>query len=72
MKAILLFLTMFMLLFLWLVPICFPFGYHRCIPGDTQAWIGAAYAFWYLMMFILTCCFGEAIRKNGCWFFKKD
>lgn len=71
MRLVMLFLVILMLFFLWLVPICFPFGLTRATNDSVATAIGFAYTFWYIAMFILTLILGDSIRKNGCWFFNK-
>lgn len=69
MRLVILFLAMFMLFFLYLIPIVFPFGITKA-ELNMQPAIGFAYAGWYAMSFALTILFGDTVRRNGCWFFK--
>lgn len=56
-----------MLFFLYLVPFIWPFG---CNVNPNPG-IGAAYACWYVMLFILTLVWGHVVVQKGCWFFDK-
>lgn len=67
-KLILLFSVTIALFYLLLVPIIYPFT----SPTFTNEAIGFAYGFWYIMIFILTLCWGHVVVKNGCWFFKDN
>lgn len=67
MRKLLLFMVTIMLFFLFLVPIIFPFRSDFMGP---QA-VGCAYAFWYIMMFILALVWGDVVYKKGCWFFER-
>jgi hypothetical protein len=68
MKLVLLFSVIALLFFLWICPICFPFGFISA-KEETQVAIGFAYAGWYVLMLVLTLNFGNIVRRNGCWFF---
>lgn len=70
MKVLLLFTVIIMLFFLWLFPFIFPFGFYSLPEGQRDA-PGAAYIFWYAMIFTLTLCLGQIIYRKGCWFFQK-
>ena len=72
MKLVFLFTIIFMLFFLWMVPIMYPFGYHLAKNEHDETNIAFAYSFWYIMIFSLSWMFGEQVRKNGCWFFNKN
>lgn len=67
MRKLLLFMVTIMLFFLFLVPIIFPFRSDFMGP---QA-VGAAYTFWYIMMFILALTWGDVVYRKGCWFFER-
>jgi len=69
MKIVLLFTVTFMIFFLFLIPFFNPFGLNTRMSNDA---IGAAYAFWYLMCFILALLWGNIVRMYGCWFFNKN
>lgn len=72
-KKILLFTIIWMIFILFLIPLMYPFGFigTSSIDNGTQAGIGFAYVFWYLMCFIFAICFGQVMVKQGCWFFKE-
>lgn len=67
MKLLLLFMITIMLFFLYLVPIIWSFKSDFIGPEAS----GFAYTFWYIMLFILTCLWGNVVYNKGCWFFDK-
>lgn len=67
MKILLLFMVTIMIFFLYLIPIIWDFS-SKILPSDASV---AGYFFWYFMVFILTLCWGDIVKKNGCWFFGK-
>lgn len=66
MKVVLLFTVTFMIFFLFLIPIMFPFGTGSKMSNDAVAF---AYGAWYVMCFIFALVWGNAVYKQGCWFF---
>lgn len=68
MKIVLLFMVTLMIFVLFLIPIFNPFGVNTKMSNEA---IGVAYAFWYLMCFILSLVWGDVVHKRGCWFFDK-
>ena len=68
MKVVLLFTVTIMIFVLFLIPIIYPFGVDSKMSNDA---IGGAYAFWYLMCFILSLVWGGVVDNKGCWFFDK-
>lgn len=66
MKVVLLFMVTIMLFTLYFLPF---------IVGFTNEWnhdfVGLAYAFWYIMVFVLTLLWGQTVKSHGCWFFQK-
>jgi hypothetical protein len=68
MKLVLLFTVTFMIFFLFLIPIMFPFGVNSKMSNDA---IGAGTAAWYVMCFIFALVWGDVVNKRGCWFFDK-
>ena len=66
MKIVLLFMVTIMIFFLYFVPLIWSF---------TTEWnhdfVGFAYTFWYVMVFILTIGWTDIVKKHGCWFFQK-
>ncbi len=66
MKRVLLFMVTIMLFFLYLVPLIWTF-----VTPWNHDFVGFAYTFWYIMMFILTLLWGDLVRRHGCWFFQR-
>lgn len=68
MKVLLLFTVTLMIFFLFLIPFICPFGVDTKMSNEA---IATSYFFWYTMNFILALVWGNAVYKQGCWFFSK-
>lgn len=66
MKVFLLFTVTFMIFFLFLIPIIWPFGVDSKMSNEA---IGASYSAWYVMCFIFALVWGGVVERRGCWFF---
>lgn len=66
MKILLLFTVTFMIFFLFLLPIIWPFGIGSKMSAEA---IGFAYGSWYIMCFIFALVWGALVERRGCWFF---